>query len=266
MISAWPSIMKLCRVFAVERLLFLLMMQFSVSSSSIFVEVIDLGTVAMDAPASPLRLAKRKERKQRYINSHSTMSMSSTLLSKKELSNIHWLCYLCEQDKLEHYGSLGRSRTASAPGTARQRSAVSTPGTPGMQGEELSITIPYSESVLTGEYCCLPMTVTAVEFQTMHPEEDIISFISLHSVINDPTKQWVPFGILPESEIRRIIQCTVLVITSPSFSLTDIKRLCREAKNAPEVDYAWCILLIIFSCGRICALCLYAELAWVHRV
>lgn len=48
---------------------------------------------------------------------------------------------------------LARQRTASAPGTARtQRSSVTTPATPGRVGGELSFTIPYSESVLTGEF------------------------------------------------------------------------------------------------------------------
>lgn len=56
-------------------------------------------------------------------------------------------------------------------------------------------------------------------------DEDVVSLISTKSVTYESAIQWVPFGILPESEITRLLSCTVLVICSPSFSMNDCKRL-----------------------------------------
>jgi hypothetical protein len=63
------------------------------------------------------------------------------------------------------------------------------------------------------------------EFAARNPDEDVISFVSYLSVKDDSTKQWLPFGVLPEREIIRLVQCTVLILSSPSFSMQDCKRM-----------------------------------------
>lgn len=61
--------------------------------------------------------------------------------------------------------------------------------------------------------------------------EDVISLVSIRSVFKDSTVQWVPFGILPDASIIRLLTCTSLVLTSPSFSMSDSKRLCSIARK-----------------------------------
>ena len=46
--------------------------------------------------------------------------------------------------------------------------------------------------------------------------------------------QWIPFGVLPASAVQRLLSCSVLVVTSPSFSMNDSKRLCRIARQRCE--------------------------------
>jgi tetratricopeptide (TPR) repeat protein len=55
---------------------------------------------------------------------------------------------------------------------------------------------------------------------------DIITQVSINNMLSlyNHTVRWVPFCILPESEICKLLSCTVLSITSPSFCTTDSKR------------------------------------------
>jgi hypothetical protein len=55
--------------------------------------------------------------------------------------------------------------------------------------------------------------------------EDIITILSVKNIQDDPTYKWAPFASLPEEAIVRLLTCTVLVITSPSFSLQDCLRV-----------------------------------------
>ena len=48
--------------------------------------------------------------------------------------------------------------------------------------------------------------------------------------------QWAPFGILPDSAILRLLTCTILSITSPSFTANDAKRMCKLVSNIGSVD------------------------------
>ena len=87
-----------------------------------------------------------------------------------------------------------------------------------------SLTIDINPSVVR------PLTAQVIQdYADSNPDEDVISFISYFSVRADSSKQWVPFGILPDREIARTLQCTVLVVTSPSFSVQDSKRFCTVA-------------------------------------
>jgi tetratricopeptide (TPR) repeat protein len=61
--------------------------------------------------------------------------------------------------------------------------------------------------------------------------EDIMSLISCKSVNQDNSVQWIPFGIIPDIQIKHLLTCTSLAITSSSFSMNDSKRLCVEAKK-----------------------------------
>ena len=49
--------------------------------------------------------------------------------------------------------------------------------------------------------------------------EDVISMISVKSTMDDPHYKWVPFSILPDEAVIRLLTCTSLVITSPSFNV-----------------------------------------------
>ena len=68
--------------------------------------------------------------------------------------------------------------------------------------------------------------------KSINSGEDIISLLSYKSTTQDPNVQWIPFGICPDEAIKRILTCTVLAITSPSFSMNDSKRLCNIARGS----------------------------------
>ncbi|CAE7394647.1 unnamed protein product, partial [Symbiodinium microadriaticum] len=93
-----------------------------------------------------------------------------------------------------------------------------------------------------------PLTAQVIqEYTENNPDEDVLSFISYLSVKADRTKQWVPFGILPDREIARALQCTVLVVTSPSFSVQDSKRFCTVAAKSDN----WKRIRSLFIYGTI---------------
>lgn len=69
--------------------------------------------------------------------------------------------------------------------------------------------------------------------------EDVFSLISQKSVSSDPSVQWIPFGLIYDAAIYRILTCTVLAITSPSFSMNDSKRLCAIAKQPIPHSEEW---------------------------
>jgi hypothetical protein len=68
--------------------------------------------------------------------------------------------------------------------------------------------------------------------KSINSGEDVISLLSYKSTIQDPSVQWIPFGICPDEAIKRLLTCTVLAITSPSFSMNDSKRLCNIARKS----------------------------------
>jgi hypothetical protein len=88
-----------------------------------------------------------------------------------------------------------------------------------------------------------------------------------------------PVGILPDREIARALQCTVLVVTSPSFSVQDSKRFCAVARESAEVMtvcqgpilslacYVAAHFLGVALCraGAASGLCLSTALVWGHR-
>ena len=71
----------------------------------------------------------------------------------------------------------------------------------------------------------------------LRSENDLISLISFKSVSEyHPIVQWAPFGILPDSAILRLLTCTILSVTSPSFTANDAKRICKIVSNIGNVD------------------------------
>lgn len=76
--------------------------------------------------------------------------------------------------------------------------------------------------------------------------EDVVSLVSLKSVHDDPAMRWVPFSLLPNPAIARILTCTVLVITSPSFSVHDSQRIVYICKRFPHL---WANLRSLFVYG-----------------
>jgi tetratricopeptide (TPR) repeat protein len=61
--------------------------------------------------------------------------------------------------------------------------------------------------------------------------EDVISMISNKSVSDDNAYLWVPFASLPEEAVVRLLTCTILVITSPSFTIQDSMRMVYICKK-----------------------------------
>jgi len=49
--------------------------------------------------------------------------------------------------------------------------------------------------------------------------------ISVKNTRDDAAYKWIPFAILPEEAVVRLLTCTVLVITSPSFALQESMRI-----------------------------------------
>lgn len=76
--------------------------------------------------------------------------------------------------------------------------------------------------------------------------EDIISLVSLRSVKDDPSLRWIPFAILPNPAIARLLTCTALVITSPSFCFHDIQRIVYMCKRFPHL---WMNIRSLFVYG-----------------
>lgn len=72
----------------------------------------------------------------------------------------------------------------------------------------------------------VPRTVQELEeYLHLAPNEDVLSILSRRSVHSDPTVHWVPFGILPDAAIARLLCCSLLSITSPSFGPVDAHRI-----------------------------------------
>mmetsp|Transcript_3827 Transcript_3827/g.5954 ORF Transcript_3827/g.5954 Transcript_3827/m.5954 type:complete len:1046 (+) Transcript_3827:145-3282(+) len=182
-----------------------------------------LGTTPLNAFASPLRQKTRSERK------------TKTTLPPHRKSI--W-------DKVEWFGDLAK-RSYSGDGidpehscrlgTSHSRASVSSgPKSAGASAVNMSMSRPFTAEAIK-------------EYAEAHPDEDVISFISFLSVKADVTKQWVPFGILPAREIERTVQCTVLVITSPSFSCQDSKRFCHVVAQSAKDSWSRMKSLFIYG-------------------
>ena len=80
-------------------------------------------------------------------------------------------------------------------------------------------------------------SIVSVDNDILPSTSDIISLISFKSVTDyRPFVQWAPFGILPDSAIVRLLTCTILSITSPSFTANDVKRMCKIIRDFGSVD------------------------------
>lgn len=76
--------------------------------------------------------------------------------------------------------------------------------------------------------------------------EDVLSLVSLRSVRDDPAMRWIPFAILPNPAIARLLTCTALIITSPSFCFHDIQRIVYMCKRFPHL---WANIRSLFVYG-----------------
>jgi tetratricopeptide (TPR) repeat protein len=65
--------------------------------------------------------------------------------------------------------------------------------------------------------------------------EDVISMISVKSVMDDNAYKWIPFALLPEEAVVRIMTCTILTITSTSFSTQDSMRIVYVCRKYPHL-------------------------------
>ena len=63
-------------------------------------------------------------------------------------------------------------------------------------------------------------------------DEDVITIIGCPKKGSGVRVKWVPFGILAEAAITRLLICTSLIISSPSFSMTDCKKLCAVVEKS----------------------------------
>ena len=100
--------------------------------------------------------------------------------------------------------------------------------------------VPISSALLTQE------ELEAYVKSATETGEDVVSLVSLKSVQDDPAMRWVPFCVLPNPAIARVLTCTVLVITSPSFSVYDSQRIVYMCKRFPHL---WANLRSLFVYG-----------------
>lgn len=81
--------------------------------------------------------------------------------------------------------------------------------------------------------------------------EDVPCLISVNSVKDDPTVKWIPFCILPDEGIKRLLTATALMLTSQSFSVMDCMRLVYVVNKMRSNGDAeiWCSIKSIFVQG-----------------
>ena len=69
--------------------------------------------------------------------------------------------------------------------------------------------------------------------------EDVPCLLHVRSVLDDATVRWVPFGLMGEEAVMRLLTCTSLVLTAQSLALSDVMRLCycvRRLEAAREAE------------------------------
>lgn len=67
----------------------------------------------------------------------------------------------------------------------------------------------------------------AISHVALNKAKSIGGNIAGGSLAQPASQQWIPFGVLPDKSIVKLLECTVLFITSPSFSFNDAKRVAR---------------------------------------
>ncbi len=94
----------------------------------------------------------------------------------------------------------------------------------------------------------VPRTVLELEEYLSRTEgEEVHSLIGRSCVSGDEFVQWVPFSILPDSSIARLLCCSQLSIVSPSFGLLESIRLCHVVKLSNNRLWANVRSLMIFG-------------------
>ncbi len=79
----------------------------------------------------------------------------------------------------------------------------------------------------------VPRTVHELEQYLLEaPNEDVLTIISRRAIHADPTTRWVPFCILPDAAIARLLCCSLLSITSPSFGPMDAHRVSQVSNKS----------------------------------
>lgn len=189
-----------------------------------------LGTTSLNSVGSPLRMKSRTERK-------SKAGPSSMLPPHRKPM---W-------EKVEWFGEIAKRSTGDdGSATMAEGSTISAKHMRLGSRSQSSFLTPALDTS-SSSYSSRPITAKAIQdYAESNPDEDVISFVSYLSVKSDVTKQWVPFGILPDREIERSLQCTVLVVTSPSFSVQDSKRFCTVGKSSSD---SWSRIRSLFIYG-----------------
>jgi len=100
----------------------------------------------------------------------------------------------------------------------------------------------------------VPRTIQELEeYLARAPEEDVLSIVSRRSLLSDPTAQWIPFSVLPDPSIARLLCCSLLTITSPSFCLLDALRVKHVVEASSNRLWANLRGLSLIECTRITA-------------
>ena len=80
--------------------------------------------------------------------------------------------------------------------------------------------------------------------------EDVISLISYRTTKDDVSMQWIPFSMLPNTELIRLLSATSLSITSPTFDNQCMLRIIYNCKKYPHL---WSNIQSLFISGtRLC--------------
>ena len=66
--------------------------------------------------------------------------------------------------------------------------------------------------------------------------EDVTSLLSVRSVLDDPTVRWVPFCVLDDEAVERLLTATALMLTAQSFGVMDCMRVAYVVRACHSRD------------------------------
>jgi len=153
----------------------------------------------------------------------------------------------------EDDASVGQVSVASKPRALRRQPPLGRSGSSAW----------FSSSQLQGGSMASPLLAATASFcsqeeleahvQSCHSlGEDVPCLLSIRSVLDDSTVRWVPFCLLPDDGVRRLLTATALMLTAQSFDVMDCMRVVyvvRMRQRQFEDEGIWQSLRSVFIQG-----------------